>query len=81
MSMPKLIRRRIIIISGVIAATVVIAGISLFWGPFFLNEYDEKQLKLISSENAQSIVSGQDITITIEVYNSGSTSIFNASNL
>jgi len=45
MSMPKLTRRRIIIISGVIAATVVIAGISLFWGPFFLNEYDEKAIE------------------------------------
>jgi len=41
----------------------------------------KKQLKLISSENAQSIVSGQNITTRIEVHNSGSTSIFNASNL
>jgi len=81
MSLPKLTRKKIIIIAGVIVAIVVIAGISLFWGPFFLNEHNENQLKLISSENAQSIVSGQDITISIEVYNGGSTSIFNASNL
>jgi hypothetical protein len=79
--LPKLTRKRIIIIAGVIVAIVVVAGISLFWGPFFLNEHNEKQLKLISSEKAQSIVSGQNITIRMEVYNSGSTSIFNASNL
>jgi hypothetical protein len=79
--LPKFTRRRFVIIAGVIAAILVIAGISLFWSQFFLNEYDEKQLKLIPSENAQSIISGQNITISIEVYNSGSTSIFNASNL
>jgi hypothetical protein len=45
MSLPKLTRKMIIIIAGVIVAIVVVAGISLFWGPFFLNEYDEKAIE------------------------------------
>jgi len=83
--LPKL-TGRIIIIAGVIVAVVLVAGVSLFWGPFFLNhnydnEHNYKQLELISSENSQSIVPGQSITISIEIYNNGPTTIFNASNL
>lgn len=64
----------------VVAAVVIISAISLYyWGPFSLNSNRESQLRLTYFENTGTILSGQNITLTIEVYNTGPTSIFNVS--
>jgi len=74
-------RTRVTIISVVVAVIIVIALVSLYyWGPFSFYANSEKQLTLIASEDGNSIISGQNITIRLGIFNNGPTSIFNVSN-
>ena len=75
-------RKKVTIVSAVVAVLIVIAVVSLYyWGPFSLYGNSERQLTLIASEDSQSIISGQNITLRLGIYNNGPTSIFNVSDL
>ena len=75
-------RRKVTIISTVVAVIIVIALVSLYyWGPFSFYANGEKQLVLIASEDSNSIISGQNITFRLGIFNNGPTSIFNVSDL
>ncbi|MFG1445777.1 MAG: hypothetical protein AAE975_01205 [Thermoplasmatales archaeon] len=75
-------RRKVTIISTVVAVIIVIALVSLYyWGPFSFYANGEKQLVLIVSEDSNSIISGQNITFRLGIFNNGPTSIFNVSDL
>jgi hypothetical protein len=79
----KFIVRNMYRIVGVVVAVIVVgAAVSLFfWGPFSVDKNSEKQLNLIANEDENTIHYSQNITIRMEVYNAGSTAIFNVSNL
>lgn len=75
-------RTRYKIIAIAVAAVLIVSGISLYyWGPFSLNNNSERQLKLIAAEDSNSIQTGQNLTLSVGIYNDGPTSIFNVSNL
>ncbi|MGC8562642.1 MAG: hypothetical protein ACP5UZ_03655 [Thermoplasmata archaeon] len=75
-------RKKVAIVSAIVAVVIVIALVTLYyWGPFSTYGNSEKQLTLIASEDSQTIISGQNITLRLGVYNTGPTAIFNVSNL
>ena len=74
--------RKVAKISAAVAVIIVIAVVSLYyWGPFSLYSNSEKQLTLIASDDSQSIISGENITFRLGIFNNGPTSIFNVSDL
>ncbi len=70
-----------IILLGIVAVIITAIFISSYFGGLFLlNRNDYNQLELIGTESSQYITSGQNLSITIEIYNKGPDSVFNVSN-
>ena len=78
--MPHKIRRIALISANVVVLILVVTVSLYYWGPFSYHGNSEKQLTLIASEDRDSIISGQNITIRLGIFNNGPTSIFNVSN-
>lgn len=68
-----------IVITVVVVIVVVSAFYYLYWSPFPERGFGGKPLELVASESDSSIPYGQTVNITIELYNTGPTSIFNVS--
>lgn len=69
--------RLLAIVIGIVVVTSAISII--FIDPFGLVRNDGKRLELIASESTASVLYSQNLTLRIEVYNNGPTSIFNFS--